>query len=423
MVRDDSMTAPVLAAGGTPGDARRLQRALHDAGIAEVALADCLSAVQRAGELAPQQIVFFLPEGESGLWTALEQWGGAPPCAICVVAPWIEAAAARALAAAGVVAWTPCLDEPGLASLLAFAQARHVRDAALRNELVRTRTQLEERKWVDRAKGLLMAARGIAEDDAFKLLRDTAMHANLKLAAVSRSVIDAAGRAEAVNRAGQLRMLSQRLVALAAQRVARVDASRARAQHAEARRRVRDNVEHLSSSGLEDDDANALAAVRSAWTAFDEALAARPSTEMIALADVRAEALLQAADHLTRRLEAQGNARAMSIVNLCGSQRMRAQRLAKDALLAGLLPGVQRSDRLQSTLDEFERVLREIEAAPLSSPDIRAALASARDHWLVLLRALRAADLQALVHASDNLLRELDRLTESCERSLQVLLS
>ena len=51
--------------------------------------------------------------------------------------------------------------------------------------------------------------------------------ANLKLAEVSRSVIDAARWAEAVNRAGQLRMLSQRLVALAAQRLARTVRGRA----------------------------------------------------------------------------------------------------------------------------------------------------------------------------------------------------
>jgi len=42
------------------------------------------------------------------------------------------------------------------------------------------------------------------------------MHANLKLGDIARSVVDAAQWAEAINRSGQLRMLSQRLARLAA---------------------------------------------------------------------------------------------------------------------------------------------------------------------------------------------------------------
>jgi response regulator NasT len=62
----------------------------------------------------------------------------------------------------------------------------------LREELDRTRAALEERKLVERAKGILMRQRGLTEETAFALLRKTAMDSNLRLAEVAQSVITAA---------------------------------------------------------------------------------------------------------------------------------------------------------------------------------------------------------------------------------------
>jgi len=348
---------------------------------------------------------------------------GAPPCPVSVIAPAPDAAALQELVDAGVAAWLPALDVDALRTLLSLAPARHRHEADLRQALAQARAQIDERKWVDRAKGLLMSARNIAEDDAFKLLRGAAMHANLKLAEVSRAVIDAARWAEAVNRAGQLRMLSQRVVALAAQRLARVEPARARSLQAQALQRARANIDHIGALGLAGDAAVAFAAVGEHWTALDTALAARASSDTLAQADRRAEDLLQAADRLTDVLEAQGARRSLAIVNLCGSQRMRVQRLAKDALLSRLLPDAERAERSRATMAEFEEVQRRIESAPLSSPEIRAAGAASQEGWLTLLRAWRVSDPAALVHASETLLQSLERLTDSCEHSLQVLMS
>src|SRR5258706_15798505 len=62
----------------------------------------------------------------------------------------------------------------------------------LRDELEKTRQALDERKLVDRAKGILMKQRRIAEDEAYALLRKAAMDASLRLAEVAQSVITAA---------------------------------------------------------------------------------------------------------------------------------------------------------------------------------------------------------------------------------------
>jgi two-component system, response regulator / RNA-binding antiterminator len=62
----------------------------------------------------------------------------------------------------------------------------------LEGELERTRSALEERKIIDRAKGILMKAKNLSEETAYALLRKTAMNENKKIAEVAQSVITAA---------------------------------------------------------------------------------------------------------------------------------------------------------------------------------------------------------------------------------------
>ena len=62
----------------------------------------------------------------------------------------------------------------------------------LQDELDRTRSALEERKVIDRAKGILMKAKNLSEETAYALLRKTAMNENKKIAEVAQSVITAA---------------------------------------------------------------------------------------------------------------------------------------------------------------------------------------------------------------------------------------
>ncbi|MEI4470436.1 ANTAR domain-containing response regulator [Frigidibacter sp. MR17.24] len=72
------------------------------------------------------------------------------------------------------------------------AIARFHMFSKMRAELAATRAALEERKVVDRAKGLLMRARGISEDEAYALLRKTAMDQGRKIADVAQALVTAA---------------------------------------------------------------------------------------------------------------------------------------------------------------------------------------------------------------------------------------
>ena len=59
----------------------------------------------------------------------------------------------------------------------------------MRVELDETRRALEERKVIDRAKGILMRARGSGEGKAYGLLRKAAMDQGKKLADMAQALV------------------------------------------------------------------------------------------------------------------------------------------------------------------------------------------------------------------------------------------
>ncbi len=63
----------------------------------------------------------------------------------------------------------------------------------MRVELAETRRALEERKVIDRAKGLIIKAKGVSEDEAYALLRKTAMNQNRRVAEVAEALVTASG--------------------------------------------------------------------------------------------------------------------------------------------------------------------------------------------------------------------------------------
>ena len=80
-----------------------------------------------------------------------------------------------------------------LLDFVRYAVSRFNAFSRLQRELVEARNALEERKVIERAKGILMKMRGMSEEQAFALLRQTAMNEKKKLADIAQSVVTAAG--------------------------------------------------------------------------------------------------------------------------------------------------------------------------------------------------------------------------------------
>lgn len=76
--------------------------------------------------------------------------------------------------------------------ILDAAVARFHLFQRVRTELAATKAALEERKVIDRAKGLVMKARGVSEEEAYGLIRKAAMDQGKRVADVAQALVTAA---------------------------------------------------------------------------------------------------------------------------------------------------------------------------------------------------------------------------------------
>lgn len=99
----------------------------------------------------------------------------------------------RAAIEAGVSAYVVAgLAANRIKPVLDAAIARFHMMQKMRVELAETRRALEERKVIDRAKGIVMRAKGIGEGEAYALMRKSAMDQGRKLIEVAQALVTAA---------------------------------------------------------------------------------------------------------------------------------------------------------------------------------------------------------------------------------------
>nr|WP_269117380.1 type IV pili methyl-accepting chemotaxis transducer N-terminal domain-containing protein [Ramlibacter monticola] len=329
---------------------------------------------------------------------------------------------------AGVHAWVVQGYGPArLRPLVHLALAREAHERALRSRAAELADKLEERKWIDKAKGVLMRAQQVGEEEAFQLLRNASMQGNQRVGQVSRQVIEAARIAQAINRAGQQRMLSQRLVKLYALACSRTEGAAAGALMRESIQRVEDNLASLQSDLSAASYGDLLAAAREGWQALRQSLEAPPRATELARLDRQADTVVAQANALVLALESSGAATTVQAINVAGALRWRSQRMAKLALMQGT--GGDKAAlaaAMEQTAAEFEEGLAALQQAPLSTPLIRSMLEHGESAWKELRAAVPGADRAAgrmkLAAASEELFELFDQLTEAYQHSIQVLM-
>lgn len=81
------------------------------------------------------------------------------------------------------------LEPKRLKAIVDIAIVRFNEQQALKDELKKTKTQLEDRKLVDRAKAVLIKSQGYSEDDAYHALRKLAMDRKVSIGEMAKNVI------------------------------------------------------------------------------------------------------------------------------------------------------------------------------------------------------------------------------------------
>jgi len=103
-----------------------------------------------------------------------------------------EEAIARAVRSGAASYVVDGLEATRVPAIMQVALTRFEMFSELRVELGQAQQKLAERKFVERAKGLLMKSRGLSEDEAYHTLRRMAMERNRRMGEVARSVIEMA---------------------------------------------------------------------------------------------------------------------------------------------------------------------------------------------------------------------------------------
>lgn len=112
------------------------------------------------------------------------------PRPIVMVSDDGQPSAIRAAIRAGVSAYVvEGIDAGRLEAVLAVAQARFEEDQSLKEQVKVAESKLNERKTVERAKGMLMQLRGMNESDAYGAMRKMAMDRNIRIVDVAEKLL------------------------------------------------------------------------------------------------------------------------------------------------------------------------------------------------------------------------------------------
>jgi response regulator NasT len=175
-----------------------IEAGLRDAGHERVTIVhDVTGIARRIAEIEPDVIVIDLENPNRDMLENMFQLSRAVKRPIAMFVDRSDQASIEAAVEAGVSAYiVDGLRQERVKPILEMAISRFNAFSRMARELDEARTELENRKVLDRAKGILMKSRGLSEEAAYSLLRKTAMNHNRKIAEIAQSLVTAAGLLE-----------------------------------------------------------------------------------------------------------------------------------------------------------------------------------------------------------------------------------
>ena len=177
----------------SPIRAAILEEGLREAGYTEVVqVNEMQSLLARISALDPDIIVIDLENPSRDSLEQMFQVSRAVRRPIAMFVDQSDSSMIQASVDAGVSAYiVDGLKKERIKPILDLCVSRFNAFSKLQDELDRTRNALEERKVIDRAKGILMKLKGLTEEEAYVLMRSTAMREKKKIGEIAQSILTA----------------------------------------------------------------------------------------------------------------------------------------------------------------------------------------------------------------------------------------
>ncbi len=184
----------ILVVEADPQKARDIIDALMEAGWSDVhALAQTAGLEREIKAREPDIVLIDVANPDRDMLEHLSLASDSKSRAVAMFVDKTDDDLTQAALAAGVSAYVvDGLQMNRIKSVLETAIARFQLLRQMQSELDAAKRALEDRKTLDRAKGILMRQRGVSEDEAYQLLRKTAMDQGRKVIDVAQALVTAA---------------------------------------------------------------------------------------------------------------------------------------------------------------------------------------------------------------------------------------
>jgi response regulator NasT len=177
----------------SPIRAAILEEGLREAGFVEIVhISEMQSLLSRIYELDPDVVLIDLENPSRDVLEQMFQVSRAVRRPIAMFVDQSDSASIQASVDAGVSAYiVDGLKKERIKPILDLCISRFNAFSKLQDELERTKSALEDRKVIDRAKGILMKLKSLTEDEAYILMRSTAMREKKKISEIAQSILTA----------------------------------------------------------------------------------------------------------------------------------------------------------------------------------------------------------------------------------------
>lgn len=184
----------IIVVESDPDRALMIVDSLKEAGDNDIyIISEVSSLARRISERAPDMVIVDLASPTRDMIEELSLATAPMERPVAMFVDKSDDSLTKAAIEAGVSAYVvDDLRPERLRPIMSAAITRFNMFRRMRDELTETKRALEERKIIDRAKGLLMKARGIDEEAAYAILRKSAMDRGKKISEVAEAILTAA---------------------------------------------------------------------------------------------------------------------------------------------------------------------------------------------------------------------------------------